>query len=132
MWFIWSKRGIRSGRRRSTQSWSSVIWLWTTCSRAILQTFPADPVIRVAVEYGRGLRIIRQRPWECLATFLTSPLKQVRQIRAISLSIRKRFGRRLRAMTNLKLFPIRALNSSQKLSWKNSLSANLDSGLGTF
>jgi N-glycosylase/DNA lyase len=63
---------------------------------AILQTFPEDPVIRMAVEFGQGLRIIRQPPWECLATFLTSPLKQVRQIQAISLSIRKRFGRRLR------------------------------------
>ena len=62
---------------------------------SILRTFPDDPVIRVAVEFGRGLRIIRQPPWECLATFLTSPLKQVQQIRAISLSIRKRFGRRL-------------------------------------
>jgi len=62
----------------------------------ILQTFPDDPVIRVAVEFCQGLRIIRQPPWECLATFLTSPLKQVRQIKAISLSIRKRFGRRLR------------------------------------
>jgi N-glycosylase/DNA lyase len=63
---------------------------------AILQTFPEDPVIRVAVEFGQGLRIIRQPPWECLATFLTSALKQVRQIQAISLAIRKRFGRRLR------------------------------------
>ena len=63
---------------------------------AILETFPDDPAIRVAVEFGRGLRIIRQPPWECLATFLTSPLKQVQQIQAISLMVRKRFGRRLR------------------------------------
>jgi N-glycosylase/DNA lyase len=61
----------------------------------ILKTFPSDPVIKVAVEYCRGLRIIRQPPWECLATFLTSPLKQVQHIRAISLAIRNRFGRRL-------------------------------------
>jgi N-glycosylase/DNA lyase len=63
---------------------------------AILQTFPDDPVIRVAMEFAQGLRIIRQPPWECLAAFLSSPLKQVRQIEAISLAIRKRFGRRLR------------------------------------
>ena len=63
---------------------------------AILRTFPDDPAIRVALEFGQGLRIIRQPPWECLATFLTSPLKQVQQIQAISLAIRKRFGRRLR------------------------------------
>jgi N-glycosylase/DNA lyase len=61
----------------------------------ILDTFPSDPAIKLAVEYGRGLRIIRQPPWECLATFLTSSLKQVQHIRAISLAIRSRFGRRL-------------------------------------
>ena len=62
----------------------------------ILETFPTDPVIQVAVEFCRGLRIIRQPPWECLATFLTSSLKQVQHIRAISLAIRHRFGRPLR------------------------------------
>jgi N-glycosylase/DNA lyase len=62
----------------------------------ILETFPTDPVIQVAVEFCRGLRIIRQPPWECLATFLTSSLKQVQHIRAISLAIRNRFGRPLR------------------------------------
>ncbi len=62
----------------------------------ILATFPTDPAIKVAVEFCRGLRIIRQPQWECLATFLTSPLKQVQHIRAISLAIRSRFGRKLR------------------------------------
>jgi N-glycosylase/DNA lyase len=61
----------------------------------ILKTFPDDPAIKVALEYCRGLRIIRQPRWECLATFLTSALKQVQHIRAISLAIRTRFGRRL-------------------------------------
>ncbi|HEY2123534.1 MAG TPA: DNA glycosylase [Chthoniobacterales bacterium] len=61
----------------------------------ILKTFPADAVMKVAVEYCHGLRIIRQPRWECLATFLTSPLKQVQHIRAISLLIRKSFGHRL-------------------------------------
>ena len=61
----------------------------------ILETFPTDPVIKLAVEFCRGLRIIRQPQWECLATFLTSPLKQVQHIRAISLAIRNRFGRKL-------------------------------------
>jgi len=61
----------------------------------ILETFPTDPVIKVAVEFCRGLRIIRQPKWECLATFLTSALKQVQHIRAISLAIRTRFGRKL-------------------------------------
>jgi N-glycosylase/DNA lyase len=61
----------------------------------ILKTFPPDPVIQTAIQFSEGLRIIRQPQWECLATFLTSPLKQVQHIRAISLAIRKRVGRRL-------------------------------------
>ncbi|HYY27662.1 MAG TPA: DNA glycosylase [Chthoniobacterales bacterium] len=61
----------------------------------IVRTFPVDPVMTAAAEYCRGLRIIRQPAWECLATFLTSALKQVQHIRSISLAIRKRFGRRL-------------------------------------
>ena len=61
----------------------------------ILKTFPDDPAIKVALEYCRGLRIIRQPRWECLATFLTSALKQVLHIRAISMAIRTRFGRKL-------------------------------------
>jgi N-glycosylase/DNA lyase len=61
----------------------------------ILETFPTDPVIKLAVEFCQGLRIIRQPQWECLATFLTSPLKQVQHIRAISLAIRNRFGGKL-------------------------------------
>jgi N-glycosylase/DNA lyase len=61
----------------------------------ILASFPDDPAIKVAVEFGQGLRIIRQPRWECLATFLTSALKQVQHIRAISLAIRNRFGQRL-------------------------------------
>jgi N-glycosylase/DNA lyase len=59
-------------------------------------TFPRDSALREATNFSRGLRIVRQPPWECLATFLTSALKQVSQIRAISLAIRQSFGRSLR------------------------------------
>ena len=63
---------------------------------SIEATFPRDSALREATKFSRGLRIVRQPPWECLATFLTSALKQVSQIRAISLAIRQSFGRSLR------------------------------------
>ena len=63
----------------------------------ILNSFPDDPAMKVATEYSAGIRIIRQEPWECLATFLTSAMKQVLHIRAISFAIRQRFGRLLRS-----------------------------------
>lgn len=60
---------------------------------AIRATFPAeDRVLREAVAFCPGIRVIRQPLWECLATFITSSLKQVAHIRAISLTLRRRFG----------------------------------------
>jgi N-glycosylase/DNA lyase len=59
-------------------------------------SFPKDPTIRAAIRFSRGIRIIRQPIWECLATFLTSAMKQVSHIRSISLAIRERFGKAVR------------------------------------
>jgi N-glycosylase/DNA lyase len=61
----------------------------------IHSTFPNDPTLNAAVRYAAGIRILRQPVWECLATFLTSALKQVAHIRSISLLIREKYGRRL-------------------------------------
>jgi N-glycosylase/DNA lyase len=58
----------------------------------ICDSFPKDPVMNAACEFCRGLRIIRQPKWECLATFICSSMKQVAHIRQISLALRKRFG----------------------------------------
>ena len=58
-------------------------------------TFPDDPTLCAAVRYAAGIRILRQPIWECLATFLTSALKQVAHIRSISLLVRERYGRKL-------------------------------------
>ena len=58
----------------------------------ICDSFPKDPMMNAARDFCRGLRIIRQPKWECLATFICSSMKQVAHIRQISLSLRKRFG----------------------------------------
>jgi N-glycosylase/DNA lyase len=58
-------------------------------------TFPNDPTLSAAARYAAGIRILRQPVWECLATFLTSALKQVAHIRSISLLVRERYGRKL-------------------------------------
>ena len=62
----------------------------------ITGTFPRDETMQAALKFCYGLRIIRQPPWECLASFITSALKQIQHIRAISLAIRRRFGPVLR------------------------------------
>jgi N-glycosylase/DNA lyase len=58
----------------------------------ICATFPNDAAMTAARDFCQGLRIIRQPRWECLATFITSSMKQVAHIRQISLALRKRYG----------------------------------------
>ncbi|MFZ0709806.1 MAG: DNA glycosylase [Terrimicrobiaceae bacterium] len=62
---------------------------------AIYAAFPSDPFSRAALATCRGLRILRQPRWECLATFITSPMKQVVHIRQISLELRALYGERI-------------------------------------
>jgi len=59
---------------------------------AICATFPNDSGMSAAAEFCRGLRIIRQPVWECLATFITSSMKRVTHIAQISHDLRRRFG----------------------------------------
>jgi len=62
---------------------------------ALFATYPKEDVfLERAIEYCPGIRIIRQPIWECLATFITSSLKQVAHIRGISLTLRERYGER--------------------------------------
>ena len=62
---------------------------------AILETFPDDEPMRRAVAACRGLRLLRQDPWECLASFILSSTKQIVQIRQIVALLCERFGERL-------------------------------------
>src|SRR5437868_7218672 len=60
----------------------------------ICASFPDDPAMNAARLFCRGLRIIRQPKWECLAMFICSSMKQVAHIRQISLALRRRLGER--------------------------------------
>jgi N-glycosylase/DNA lyase len=61
----------------------------------IYETFPKDEPVTTALGFCRGLRIIRQPAWECLATFITSSMKQVAHIQQMSHAIRRNFGERV-------------------------------------
>ena len=61
----------------------------------IYRSFPADPAMAAALRFCKGMRIIRQPAWECLATFITSSMKQVAHIAQISHTLRTRYGRAL-------------------------------------
>jgi N-glycosylase/DNA lyase len=49
----------------------------------VLATFPNDDAMRASVTACRGLRLLRQDPWECLASFILSSTKQIVQIQQI-------------------------------------------------
>jgi N-glycosylase/DNA lyase len=70
----------------------------------IYESFPADPAMDAALACCRGLRLIRQPSWECLATFITSSMKQVAHIRQMSHAVRERFGRPVSAGKETTLF----------------------------
>jgi len=59
---------------------------------AVLKTFPDDEPMRLAVAACGGLRLLRQDPWECLASFILSSTKQIVQIRQIVARLCERFG----------------------------------------
>lgn len=58
----------------------------------VLATFPDDEPMRAAVAACRGLRLLRQEPWECLASFILSSTKQIVQIQEIVALLCQRLG----------------------------------------
>src|SRR5438132_1765800 len=74
----------------------------------LLLTFPQDEPMRAAVNACRGLRLLRQDPWECLASFILSSTKQIIQIQQIISLLCARFGESLLAppaFTSVYAFP---------------------------
>ncbi|MEY2407493.1 MAG: N-glycosylase/DNA lyase [Verrucomicrobiota bacterium] len=64
---------------------------------SVILSFPDDAVMRASVIACRGLRLLRQDPWECLASFILSSTKQIVQIRQIIGLLCLRFGERIPA-----------------------------------
>jgi N-glycosylase/DNA lyase len=65
----------------------------------VLRTFPDDEPMQAAVAACRGLRLLRQDPWECLASFILSSTKQIVQIRQIISLLCERYGEAVAAPT---------------------------------
>jgi N-glycosylase/DNA lyase len=62
----------------------------------ILRAIDRDPVIHQAIQTYRGLRLIRQDPWECLISYLCSMAKSIPHIRSIIEGLCKSSGKRVR------------------------------------
>lgn len=66
----------------------------------VIATFPSDDSLKEAVATSRGLRLLRQDPWECLASFILSSTKQIIQIQQIVAIVCERFGAQVPAAGN--------------------------------
>jgi N-glycosylase/DNA lyase len=94
--------GIRARVAEETQEWG---WLryylqLDTNLAKVVASFPADEHMRNAVTQCRGLRLLKQDPWECLASFILSSTKQIVQIQQIVGLLCGRFGERVECPTD--------------------------------
>lgn len=58
----------------------------------VLESFPDDEPMRQARAHGQGLRLLRQEPWECLASFILSSTKRIVQIQQAIGLLSLRYG----------------------------------------
>src|ERR1043166_54891 len=59
----------------------------------IVAPFPDDGILPDPVKRHWGLRVLRQEPWETLASFIASSTKQIVQIRQIVAALAQRFDK---------------------------------------
>jgi N-glycosylase/DNA lyase len=95
----WVRLDCRDGVLRAKTAQPPPDWQWLTDYLqtavdldTVLASLPDDPPMRAAVAACRGLRLLRQDPWECLASFLLSSTKQIVQIQQIIARLCERFG----------------------------------------
>lgn len=101
------EKGIHAQAARPVEDWEFLrTFLQTDLDlTAVLKTFPDDDPMRAAVTACHGLRILRQDPWECLASFILSSTKQIVQIRQIVALLCERFGDPLPVPAGAVAFP---------------------------
>lgn len=64
--------------------------------QAVVNSFPRDAILKHAVTACHGLRLLKQDPWECLASFILSSTKQIVQIKQVISNLCREFGSAVR------------------------------------
>lgn len=59
---------------------------------AILKALKCDSILDKAIEISRGLRILKQEPWECLVSFIISANNRIPQIKKVIENISRLYG----------------------------------------
>jgi len=99
-WVMLSQRGSTI---TATSAGNVSDWAWVedylqlrTDIGSIIATFPKDPPMNAALRACRGLRLLRQDPWEVLGSFILSSTKQIVQIKQVVAALRRCFGEPVR------------------------------------
>ncbi len=58
----------------------------------LLRDINRDPQIHEAIRRFRGLRVIRQEPWECLASYILSSFNNIKRIEGMIERLARQFG----------------------------------------
>ncbi len=61
----------------------------------IIENISYDPVLKKAAQYGRGIRILRQDPWEALCSFIISQNNNIPRIKGIIDRLCEKFGKKI-------------------------------------
>ena len=74
---------------------------------ALTQAIDVDPVIHEALQRYPGLRVIRQDPWECAASFMLSAYNNIPRLTGMIETLSKRFGEPCGGLTPRGQTPVR-------------------------
>lgn len=74
--------------------WESYLDIATDYEAIINSVNPDDTYLCQAADYGRGIRILRQDPWEMIITFIISQQKTIPKIREAIKALSKAYGTR--------------------------------------
>ena len=95
----WVRLCQRGSTIEATTATPVTDWTWLTGylrladdHAAALASFPDDEPMHTATKHCHGLRLLRQEPWECLASFILSSTKQIVQIQQCVALLCHRFG----------------------------------------
>jgi N-glycosylase/DNA lyase len=100
----WARLREKPGGIEATSAAPAESWAWlaeylqiNVDIERVIETFPKDEQMQSAVQCMPGLRLLKQDPWECLASFILSSTKQIVQIQQIVSLVCERFGEPLPA-----------------------------------
>lgn len=71
--------------------------------KKIRRTFPKDKLLNFVFQKQKGLRLVRQDAWECLASYICSSFSNIKRIEMNLQALRKRFGKQVK-LNDIRLF----------------------------